>query len=287
MMARNRDRNSLVRQVQNALDNKLAIGQSKHIDKIKGLTKDKIYSWETYRSYMKHCNYLVKYCKDNYNCKTLEDCRVYVDEYLKMRSEKGISAYTQKLEASAFAKMYGCTTKDFIKTDVRHRSNIVRSRGEKVRDYHFSEKRHSEFISFCRSTGLRRAEISALKGNKLLEKEGKYYIVVDSGSKGGRYREAPIIGDVSAVIERMKSVGDNKVFEKIPTGADIHSYRAEYCTSIYNQYARDLKNLERSEIYFCRGDLKGTWYDKSAMLEASRALGHNRISIIAEHYIRG
>jgi integrase len=287
-MARNREKlTSLTRQVQTALDNKLAIGQSKHLDKMRGTAQDKIYSWETYRSYMKHNNYFVAYCKEQYTCKTLEQCRPYVDEWLKLRSENGLSAYTQKLEASALAKMYGCSTRDFIKTDVRHRVDISRSRGEKARDYHFSEERHKDLVEFCRSTGLRRAELKALTGDKLLEKEGQYYIKVDAGSKGGRYREAPIVGDVQSVINRMNSVGTGKVFDKIPNGADIHSYRSNYCTSVYKAHERDVKTLERSEVYCCRGDLKGTWYDKKAMEVASNALGHNRISVIAEHYIRG
>lgn len=287
-MARNREKLvSLVKQVQTALDEKLAIGQSKHLDKMKGVTQDKIYSWETYRSYMKHCNYFTAYCKDKYGAKTLEDCRPHIDEWLKSRSDQGLSAYTQKLEASALAKMYSCSTKDFIKTDVRHRVDITRSRGEKIRDYHFSEYRHKDLIDFCKSTGLRRSELRALTGDKLLEKEGKFYIVIDKGSKGGRYREAPIVGDVKTVVERMQSVGTGKVFEKVPNGADIHSYRADYCTAIYKAHERDVKSLNRSEVYCCRGDLKGTWYDKNAMLIASQALGHNRISVIAEHYIRG
>lgn len=287
-MARNREKiPSLVYQVQKALDEKLAIGESKHLDKLKGITKDKIYSWETYRSYMKHCNYFTKFCKQTYGCKTIEQCRPYIDEWLESRTEKKLSAYTQKLEASALAKMYGCSTKDFIKTDTRNRSNITRSRGEKVRDKHFSEERNKELVEFCKSTGLRRAELKALTGDKLIEKNGEYYIKVDSGSKGGRYRESPIIGNVEFVVNRMKSVEKNKVFEKVPVGADIHSYRSEYCTSIYNANERDIKTLKPSERYCCRKDLKGTWYDRNAMLIASKALGHNRISIIAEHYIRG
>ena len=287
-MARNREKiGSLTKQVQNAFDSKLAIGQSKHQDKIKGKTQEKIYSWETYRSYMKHCNYFTAYCKEHYGCKTLEQCRTYIDEWLQIRSEKGLSAYTQKLEASALAKMYGCSTKDFTKTDVRHRTDIIRSRGEKVRDGHFSERNNKDLVDFCKSTGLRRAELRALTGDKLIEKDGEYYIKVDVGSKGGRYREAPIVGNVKAVVERMQSVGTGKVFEKIHNGADIHSYRADYCTAVYNNHARDVKTLDRSDVYCCRGDLKGTWYDKKAMFEASQALGHNRISVIAEHYIRG
>ena len=67
---------------------------------------------------------------------------------------------------------------------------------------------------------------------------------------------------------------------------DVHSYRSEYAVAIYNQYARPLDELERKEKYYCRAELKGVVYDREAMLMASKALGHNRISIIAEHYLR-
>lgn len=285
-MARNRIKlGSLVKQVQTALDDKLAIGQSKHLDKFKGVANEKIYSWETYRSYMKHCNYFVNYCKTEYNCKTLEECRIHVNEWLQSRT--GLSAYTQKLEASALAKMYGCSTKDFIKTGTRKRANITRSRGDKIRDKHFSEEKHKDLIKFCKSTGLRRAELEALTGDKLIQKDGKYFIKVNIASKGGRYREAPVINDIDLVVKVMNEVGMHKVFNKVPNGADIHAYRSFYCTSIYKAHERDIKTIDRKERYCCRGDLKGTWYDKKAMLIASRALGHNRISVIAEHYIRG
>lgn len=287
-MARNREKiGSLTRQIQVALDDKLAIGQSKHLDKIKGITQDKIYSWDTYRSYMKHCNYFTAYCKEKYGSKTLNECKPHINEWLKSRSEKGLSAYTQKLEASALAKMYGCSTKDFIKTDVRHRADITRSRGEKIRDKNFSEIRNKELVDFCKSTGLRRAELKALTGDKLIQKDGQYYIKVDVGSKGGRYRESPVVGDIQLVVNKMQSVGINKVFNKIPNGADIHSYRSHYCTTVYKLHERDISSLDPSERYCCRGELKGTWYDKKAMKIASEALGHNRISVIAEHYIRG
>jgi len=299
-MARNREKiGSLTHQVKKALDEKLAIGQSKHLDKLNGGIQDKIYSWSTYKSYMKHNNYFVKWAKEVHGSRTLEECRTHIDEWLSKRAEDGLSAYTQKLEASALAKMYGCSTKDFVKTEVRHRANISRSRGEKIRDKHFSETRNKEFVDFCKSTGLRRAEIQALTGDKLKFKEGKPYIVVDKGSKGGRYREVPVIGDKKAVIEKMQSVGNGKVFEKIPNGADIHGYRSEYANSLYQSIARPIENIPydkvndgsgkayQSEVYHCRGDLKGVKYDKVAMLDVSRALGHNRISVIAGHYIRG
>lgn len=295
---------SLVAQIKQALDSRLAIGQSKHLAKLNGTSHEHIYSWETYRSYMKHCNYFTAWCKNQqyitdalgHKARTLEECRPYVDDWLKTRLH--LSAYTQKLEASALAKLYGCSTKDFVKTATRNRSQITRSRGEKIRDVNFSEENHRDLVSFCRSTGLRRAELNALTGDKLIFKNDKPYIVVSSGSKGGRYREAPVIGEVELVIRLMRSAGNGKVFDKIPNGADIHSYRSDYATAIYRNHARPIQDIPydavnrgtgrfyQSGVYNCRGDQKGVKLDKLAMLEATHALGHNRISVVAEHYIR-
>lgn len=297
-MARKRPQlRGLTYEIKAAFDEKLAIGQSKHEDKKLGLTKDKIYSWETYRAYMKHANYFADYCKEQHGCRTLEECRQYVDEWLLSRSE--LSAYTQKLEASTLAKLYGCKTTDFVQTAARKRKNITRSRGEKIRDKNFSEERNSDFVRFCKSTGLRRAELKALTGNKLMQDEdGNYFIVVDSGSKGGRYREAPVVGDVAHVVEMMNRAGNGLVFDKIPNGADVHGYRSDYATAIYKAHARKIEDIPfdkvnagsgrsfQSDVYCCRGDQKGQKMDKRAMLLASQALGHNRISVVGEHYLK-
>ena len=273
---------SIIGQVQKALDSKLAIGESKHHAKIVGVAQDHIYSWNTYRTYLKHGCYFVKWAKAKHGCKTLEQARPYVDEYLQSRSH--FSAYTQKLDASALAKVYGCSTKEFVATEVRHRADISRSRGEKVRDRNFSESKNKEFVDFCRSTGLRRSEISELRGNQLVQRDDKFYIEVTG--KGGRTRLAPVIGDVKNVVNRMTFAGSEKVWSKVPNGADIHSYRSQYATKMYNSLARDRDQIPKGDRYCCRGDLKGVWYDKQAMREVSNALGHDRISIIAGHYIR-
>lgn len=283
---KNQNKNSLVKQVQNNLDSQLAIGHLKRTDKITGTVSDHIYSWETYRTYLKHCCYFVKWCKQEYGYRTIEECHPYVTEWMKTREH--LSAYTQKLELSALAKLYHCSSADFdVHTKSRQRSEIKRGRDDVVRDQHFNEKLHAEFVEFCRSTGLRRAELRALRGTDLyLNPDGTYSIHVTRGSKGGRERFAPIIGDVDLVCRLCNAVGERKAFPKLPSSADIHSYRAEYATRVYLNYARPIEQLTRREIYLCRKDRKGDQFDRAAMLEASRALGHNRISIIAEHYLR-
>lgn len=286
-MARNREKKgSLLHQVKTALDEKLAIGESKFEDKKIGATADKIYSWNTYKTYLKHNIYFIQWAKETHQIKSLDEGKKYVNEWLEMREKQGLSAYTVKLETSALMKLYNISSKDIYKSNVRYRANINRSRGEKVRDKHFSEKNHKDLVRFCRATGLRRAELQQLRGTDLIEINGEPFISITRGAKGGRHRNIPLTFEKDFIQALMRSKGEGKVFEKVPNGADIHSYRAEFATRLYKKLARDIDSLPKSEKYHCRKDLKGVCYDKKAMLEVSRALGHNRISVIAGHYIR-
>ena len=119
--------------------------------------------------------------------------------------------------------------------------------------------------------------------------------------KGGRDRYAPIIGpDKDKIIERMQATAPNeKVWLNVPHNADIHGYRGDYATRIYKSVARPIEEIPydktnkgtgkkyQSGVYSCRKDEKGKKLDREAMLTASKALGHNRIEIVANNYIRG
>ena len=265
------------------------VGTSKHARKVVGDTAaDAIFSFNTYKAYKKHCSYFTSWVRAKYKCKTLAQARQYADEWLQMRIDAGLSAYTIKLELAALCKLYGDTAADYISTPPRLRKNIKRSRGKVARDAHFSEARNAEFGEFCRSTGLRRSEIKALTGDKL-EKgaDGYWYINVNKMTKGGRPRKVRIIGTndaIARIVERMQNAGNGRVFEKIPS-CDIHGYRSEFATAVYKQYARPVKSLPPEERYCCRKDRKGVWYDRKALLETSRQLGHNRVCVVGEHYL--
>ena len=44
---------------------------------------------------------------------------------------------------------------------------------------------------------------------------------------------------------------------------------------------------QQSQVYCCRKDEAGKKLDKLAMYICSKALGHNRIDVVANNYIRG
>lgn len=315
-----------------------AFGESKKEAVANGTEKEKIFSFNTYKSYWKHIKYFIKYIKENHpECTTLKSAKKYVNEWLQARMDQGLSAWTVQLEAKAMGKLYGISPDDenYFKPPKRNREDIKRSRGDRVRDKHFSKTNNDELIKFCKGTGLRRAELGELRGKDLVTREeieaeisqlesrpaaeltpadtkrlemlqdtrlfeGDYFTHVRNG-KGGRARLSPIIGPDSAqIIERMQNTpGEEKVWQHVHKSADIHGYRAEYATAMYKAHARPIEEIPydrvnrgtgrkyQSEVYTCRKDEAGRKLDKAAMLVCSKALGHNRISVVADNYIRG
>lgn len=315
-----------------------AFGESKKEAVAKGIDKDKIFSFNTYQTYWKHVKYFIRYIKEAHpECTTLKSAKKHMNKWLQMRVDQGLSAWTIQTEAKALGKLYGIRPddEDYFILPKRNRSDISRSRGDRVRDRHFSKENNDELIKFCQGTGLRRNELADLRGKDFLTTEqlkaetahldgihkgsrtpleekrfellqdallfdADYFIHVRSG-KGGRERISPIIGrNIDKIVSRIKDTPQGeKVWQYINTNADIHGYRAEYATAIYKANARNIADIPydrinkgtgkrfQGDVYTCRKDEAGKKLDKTAMLICSKALGHNRISVVADNYIRG
>ena len=90
-----------------------AFGESKKEATAHGEEKYKIYSFNTYKSYWKHTKYFIKYIKENHpECTTLKSAKKYVNEWLQVRVDQGLSAWTVQLEAKAMGKLYGISPDD-------------------------------------------------------------------------------------------------------------------------------------------------------------------------------
>ena len=316
----------------------LSFGESKRESIATGTEQGKIFSFSTYQAYWKHTKYFLSYIKQEHpECTTLKSAKKYVNEWLQTRVDQELSAWTVQLEAKAMGKLYGISpdSENYFKPPKRKREDIKRSRGDRVRDRHFSKTNNDELIKFCKGTGLRRSELEQLRGKDLITREqieselfrlsqisedkrtiseekrlsmlrdaclfkGEYFTHVRNG-KGGRERLSPIIGqNAEQIVTRMKNtLPDEKVWQHVHKSADIHSYRGDYATAIYKDFARPIEKIPydrvnrgtgrkyQSEVYTCRKDEAGRKLDKAAMLVCSKALGHNRIEVVANNYIRG
>lgn len=322
-------RKTLHQQAHDKLASMLHPGESKRDARIAGTDSGKIYSYATYHTYTQQANDFCSYVRrTDPSCSTLSEARKYVNDWLQDKSDRGLSAWTVHTAAAAVNKVYGIPydSPDRFCTPQRRREDAQRSRGERVRDAHFSSTNNAELIDFCRGTGLRRSELQNLRGKDLLTRDdvemmrgsanrtertlaedavlcgqkSDYFVYVRNG-KGGRPRLAPIIGkDAERIAGRIRdTLPDAKVWQHVHTSADIHGYRAEYATQMYKMYAREISDIPydkvnagtgkryQSDVYCCRKDEAGRKLDKAAMLICSKALGHNRISVVADNYIRG
>lgn len=280
---------TLIRQIDQSLKSRLAIGRPKRPDKADGSYRKWIYSWQTYRSYMKQLGLFARWCKLQHNARYLKECRQYVAEYLQTRSD--LSVWTQKLDLAALQKLYQEYPEDGqkpfgVELQPRLRQDIKRSRQQAIRDADFSVSNNADLITFCKCTGLRRSELQELRGTDITADGLQLHVT--RNTKGGRWRMAPIVGTPAeiAMVQRMcKAAGDGRVWPHVPSSADIHSYRADYCQRVYLQHARPIEQIPAVDRYYCRNDRKGIILDRKAMLIASQALGHNRIDVIASHYL--
>lgn len=251
----------------------------------------KIYSYSSYKTYWKHIKYFIKWVGEEYpDCKTLKKAEKYVPEWLQNRVEqvdkdgKHLSAWTIQTEAAALNKLYGIKTDDpnRFQPPPRRKEDIVRSRGTKERDKHFSEKKNEELVNFCKGCGFRRGVLEKLKGDDLYDKSrieivlekarvdgdqpmvkactdalkvfpDKEYFILHRNDKGGKTRISPIVGPhEDKIVERMKNTRPNElVWRYVSSNCDVHGYRSDYATYLYKEYARPIENLKFSRKIKC------------------------------------
>lgn len=313
-MARKKKNPSLESQVNEKLKSMLCIGRSRHEDKKNGIsTQDKIYAWESYHGYLRQCKAFARWCKER-GCKTIEDMKSQLVTYLQEGERSGkFSASTIATKAAAAMKLFQCEREDVgIFKDPekgyvlpsRNRAGITRTR---TLSKQWNPVKHPEISEFLSSTGLRRHEAAQLRGTDLKEEDGQLFVHVRQG-KGGKPRYVPVMGSPELVRSMMEAAGEEYVFPQgISKNCPIHYFRAIYADRIYDLHARDLETCKRTpfwnrqhwnkatgkheaaydrdSVYWCRGDRKGEWLDKEAMLLVAKALGHNRISVAGAHYI--
>lgn len=222
------------------------------------------------------------------------------------------------MKAKALGKLFGIRPgdPDYYRPPARHREDIFRSRSSTGG---FSEKRHPEFVAFCKSTGLRRGGMQSVRGRDLYTyselaemRDGllllpppkrteadyrKLMIVQDAlrfpdfryfirvVEKGGKERFSPVIGNDELVAEimRRRPAGE-KVWVNVFRQAPVHAYRAEYAAKLY-LHCENSGNTDPSLEFGVKKGPGGRMLDGYAMFLTSKALGHNRIDVVSANYL--
>lgn len=308
---------TLHQQAYDKLQKMQAFGDSKRLDKLENPEEfaRKIYSFSTYQTYFKHIKYFIKWLqKEHPEVKTLKKAEKFVPEWLQTRVDKGLSAWTIQTEEAALNKLYGIKidNENRFQPPKRRKENIMRSRGTKKRDAHFSEAANEELVNFCKACGFRRNVLERLRGRDLYDRAKaetafaeaqeagnealaaalsvglktfpeQDYFILHRRDKGGKTRLSPIVGPhKDAVVQRMKATSPSeKVWQYVSTNCDVHGYRADYATSIYRQYARPIEQLDyRKKIRCSDGKYRSEIYICRGS-ERGKQLDRRTVSIIS------
>ena len=219
----------------------------------------------------------------NHGCQYIEEAEEHVREYLEQRI-KTQSPWTVRAECAGISKLYQKSMNSWgVALPARKRDDIVQHRVDKWVS-HFSPQRNTDLVCFCMATGLRRRELKAAAPYDVYEEDGLVY--VKTVGKGGKFRIVPCLNrDPLRIAQAAAAAGKTKIFDHVPKYAPTHMYRAQFAQTMYAQLARPLDEVPKEERYICRGTKKGIVYDRLALAQTSRALGHNRLDVIACNYL--
>ena len=294
-------RKDLHQQAYDRLTGMQAFGESKKEAMADGTAKDKIFSFATYATYWKHIKYFVQwvgialnklYGIDRNDPERFNPPVRHREDIQRSREaavrDKHFSK-TNNAELIAFCRGTGCRRNVLEKLEGRDLWSRRRMEEERT------ELEKSRYRTVEETTRLKaiRDALTVFPDQDLF--------IYHRKDKGGRDRFSPIIGpDREVIAGRMRRTGSHeKVWAHVHSGADIHGYRADYAAALYRMYARPIEKIPydqinrgtgrryQSGVYICRKDEFGRRLDREAMFKCSKALGHNRISVVADHYLRG
>lgn len=291
--AKKRAKNTIKDEIYNRLSKlfKAGNGRSRNVDKRNGVDREYIYSSKTYKTYHNECKRFAVWCRKTHpEVRHLKECKKYVNEYLTYQISSGKSPWTLTTQKAALAKLYGVDYASFIATPPRERSKIKRSRNLVSRDKNISANTEKFLSTITSATGLRRNELCKITGDALrYDSSGRPFLHITRGTKGGKIRDAVIIGatpeETEYIVGLFKSAGKMKLLPKVSSAYDNHRYRAEYAKRLYQHFARNIDEIPKKERIYLRKDRKGEILDRSCLMYISSCLGHSRLDILYSNYL--
>lgn len=221
--AKKRAKNTIKDEIYNRLSKlfKAGNGRSRNVDKRNGVDREYIYSSKTYKTYHNECKRFAVWCRKTHpEVRHLKECKKYVNEYLTYQISSGKSPWTLTTQKAALAKLYGVDYASFIATPPRERSKIKRSRNPVSRDKNISANTEKFLSTITSATGLRRNELCKITGDALrYDSSGRPFLHITRGTKGGKIRDAVIIGatpeETEYIVGLFKSAGKMKLLPKV------------------------------------------------------------------------
>ena len=223
----------------------------------------------TRNSYEKHYAFFIDYCRKNHNCKSKEECGLYIQEYADYLFEQGKSASTIHTYIAPVCRYHGISmsaiTKPKRKVSKNKRSRYRENKYQRS-DQQYENKQYSTVANFQSRVGIRKNELKKLTFENFKQDESGYWCIEVMRGKGGKYHLQRILPeDVDFVKEYFITESKDKIFKDsdFSEHMDYHHLRALQAQKAYWYYYNQLhtgdKKTDANAAYRMRGELMKRW----------------------------
>ena len=200
----------------------------------------------TRKTYTRQFKSYVKFCRENFNVRTFEDCREHIQDYSDYLQTGNYTASTIHTYLAAACAVYEINL-ETIQKPTRHTADYIRGRSIKNIDSKndLDSPAWSDIVEFQRRVGIRRDELKRLKGSDFDIDESGYLCVIVRRGKGGKCQYQRILEkDIEFIKSYFDGVAENEyIFDRkyFENDLNFHRLRAEAAKTYYTEQLKRIK----------------------------------------------
>ena len=202
---------------------------------------------QTEKQYRNHAIKFANWCKEQYGCRTLDECSAHIQDYADFLVVQGRSPSTIHTYLAGICRICGVPLAD-IQKPIRVVAENTRSRGMKAVDERKDAGREASprLYDFAVIVGIRRNEYLHLTPDDLVFDDFGHPCVLVRKGKDGKRQLQRILPDelpaIKAVFDNPADAGHLFPKAEINNKIDLHHLRAHRAQKMYRYYLDKIEN---------------------------------------------
>ena len=248
---------------------------------------------QTEKQYRNHAIKFANWCKEQYGCRTLDECSAHIQDYADFLVVQGRSPSTVHTYLAGICRICGVPLAD-IQKPIRVVAENTRSRGMKAVDSRTDSSREASprLYDFARIVGIRRAEYLHLTPEDLVEDDfGNPCILVRKGKGGKRQLQRILPEELPAIKVVFDAPADEQHLfsrDELKNKIDLHHLRAQRAQKMYRYY---LDRIESETGYRAQliSEIRHVWEqdDEARKSNCYRAKRWSDMKVTGNYILRG